>query len=131
MNFRVSIIAPMIAWKDDHLLIVLLLYGFDLEGASSWLIRPSRPTWGLTTKRVVLDPRRHSAPAAGDELKSSFVPFIAISLAVIVTPGPDTAVTIRNTLFGGRTCGVFTALGIASGQTIWVFSQPVSGSSPC
>ena len=56
---------------------------------------------------------------------TSFVPFIAISLAVIVTPGPDTVVTIRNTLFGGRTSGVFTALGIASGQTIWAFATSV------
>jgi threonine/homoserine/homoserine lactone efflux protein len=38
---------------------------------------------------------------------------------VIVTPGQDTALTIRNTLAGGRRSGVFTALGVASGQAIW------------
>jgi threonine/homoserine/homoserine lactone efflux protein len=38
---------------------------------------------------------------------------------VIVTPGQDTALTIRNTLRGDRRLGVFTALGIASGQAIW------------
>jgi threonine/homoserine/homoserine lactone efflux protein len=50
---------------------------------------------------------------------STFLAFLGVSIIVIVTPGPDTAITIRNTLFGGRTGGVFTALGIASGQTIW------------
>jgi threonine/homoserine/homoserine lactone efflux protein len=31
---------------------------------------------------------------------------------MIVTPGPDTALTIRNTLVGGRPAGVATALGV-------------------
>ena len=53
---------------------------------------------------------------------STFLAFLGVSLIVIVTPGPDTAITIRNTLFGGRGGGVFTALGIASGQTIWAFA---------
>jgi threonine/homoserine/homoserine lactone efflux protein len=48
-----------------------------------------------------------------------FLAFIGVSLIVICTPGPDTAITIRNTLLGGRTAGVLTALGIAAGQTIW------------
>jgi threonine/homoserine/homoserine lactone efflux protein len=38
---------------------------------------------------------------------------------VIVTPGPDTALTIRNSLLGGRRSGAFTALGVASGQATW------------
>jgi threonine/homoserine/homoserine lactone efflux protein len=45
--------------------------------------------------------------------------FVGISIVVIVTPGPDTALTIRNTLFGGRGSGVRTALGVATGQTVW------------
>ena len=48
--------------------------------------------------------------------------FLGVSFIVIATPGPDTATTIRNTLFGGRSGGMFTALGIASGQTIWAFA---------
>jgi len=38
---------------------------------------------------------------------------------VIVTPGQDTALTIRNTLAGGRRSGVFTAVGVVSGQVTW------------
>jgi threonine/homoserine/homoserine lactone efflux protein len=48
-----------------------------------------------------------------------FAAFVGVSLVVIVTPGPDTALTIRNTLFGGRPGGVFTALGVATGQACW------------
>jgi RhtB (resistance to homoserine/threonine) family protein len=45
--------------------------------------------------------------------------FIAVSLLVIVTPGQDTALTIRNTLLGGRGGGVSTALGVSTGQAVW------------
>lgn len=48
-----------------------------------------------------------------------FVAFLGISVVVIVTPGPDTALTVRNSLFGGRRGGVFTAAGVASGQATW------------
>src|SRR5271169_512085 len=51
--------------------------------------------------------------------------FLAISIFVIVTPGPDTALTIRNTLFGGARGGVFTALGVAIGQFIWALATSV------
>ena len=45
--------------------------------------------------------------------------FLAVSAVVIVTPGQDTALTIRNTLLGGRSGGVFTALGVSAGQATW------------
>jgi len=51
-----------------------------------------------------------------------FLAFLGVSLMVIVTPGPDTAITIRNTLLGGRAGGAFTALGIASGQVVWALA---------
>lgn len=51
-----------------------------------------------------------------------FAAFLAVSVLVIVTPGPDTALTIRNTLLGGRRSGVFTALGVATGQAIWALA---------
>ena len=53
---------------------------------------------------------------------SLFLAFLSVSFIVIATPGPDTAITIRNTLLGGRAGGVSTALGIASGQTIWALA---------
>ena len=51
--------------------------------------------------------------------------FLGISVLVIVTPGQDTALTIRNTLRGGRPGGVFTALGIAAGQATWTIATAV------
>src|SRR5918996_2062837 len=49
----------------------------------------------------------------------ALVAFLGISLVVIMTPGQDTALTIRNTLFGGRRSGVLTGLGVSLGQACW------------
>lgn len=53
------------------------------------------------------------------------LPFLGVSLLVIVTPGQDTALTIRNTLVGGRVGGVFTAIGISAGQAAWTIATSV------
>jgi threonine/homoserine/homoserine lactone efflux protein len=45
--------------------------------------------------------------------------FLAVSAAVICTPGQDTALTIRNALLGGKHSGIATALGVAAGQAVW------------
>jgi threonine/homoserine/homoserine lactone efflux protein len=47
------------------------------------------------------------------------VAFLGVSALVICTPGQDTALTIRNTLSGGRSSGVATAAGVALGQAVW------------
>jgi threonine/homoserine/homoserine lactone efflux protein len=51
--------------------------------------------------------------------------FLGISVLVIVTPGQDTALAIRNSLLGGRRPGVFTALGVSSGQAVWALATSV------
>ena len=51
--------------------------------------------------------------------------FVGISLLVIVTPGQDTALTIRNALLGGRRAGMFTAAGVATGQAVWAFATSI------
>jgi len=48
--------------------------------------------------------------------------FLGVSLLVIVTPGQDTALTIRNTLLGGRRGGIRTAAGGAAGQATWTLA---------
>ena len=50
---------------------------------------------------------------------AQYVAFLGVSLVVICTPGQDTALTIRNTLIGGRRSGVATAFGVAAGQATW------------
>jgi threonine/homoserine/homoserine lactone efflux protein len=45
--------------------------------------------------------------------------FVGVAALVIVTPGPDTALTVRNALLGGRGAGVATAAGVVAGQAVW------------
>jgi threonine/homoserine/homoserine lactone efflux protein len=52
----------------------------------------------------------------------SLAAFLAVSAIVIVTPGQDTALTIRNSLLGGRGAGVATALGVSAGQAVWTLA---------
>ena len=52
-------------------------------------------------------------------LGTQFAAFAGVALLVIVTPGQDTALTIRNSLLGGRRSGVLTAAGVCSGQCVW------------
>jgi len=49
----------------------------------------------------------------------TYLAFIGISLLVITTPGPDTAITIRAAMAGGLRGGVFTALGVSTGLVTW------------
>jgi threonine/homoserine/homoserine lactone efflux protein len=53
---------------------------------------------------------------------ASLAAFLIVAVVVIVTPGPDTALTIRNTLLGGRRGGVFTGVGVAAGQATWTIA---------
>src|SRR5688572_32941641 len=55
----------------------------------------------------------------------TLVAFAAVSAVVICTPGQDTALTIRNTLLGGRRSGVLTAAGVAAGQAVWTIAASV------
>ena len=53
---------------------------------------------------------------------AAYLTFLAVSLAVICTPGQDTALTVRNTIAGGRAAGVATALGVSTGQAVWTLA---------
>jgi threonine/homoserine/homoserine lactone efflux protein len=51
--------------------------------------------------------------------------FLLVAVVVIVTPGPDTALTIRNSLVGSRRGGIRTAAGVATGQACWTIAASV------
>jgi threonine/homoserine/homoserine lactone efflux protein len=51
-----------------------------------------------------------------------FLAFLGVSAIVIVTPGQDTALTIRNSLLGGRRSGILTAVGVSGGQAVWALA---------
>jgi threonine/homoserine/homoserine lactone efflux protein len=47
------------------------------------------------------------------------VAFVPVAAVVICTPGPDTALTVRNALAGGRAAGICTAAGVGIGNCAW------------
>lgn len=53
-------------------------------------------------------------------MENHLTTFLGVSALIVVTPGPDMALTFRNTLLGGRKGGVLTAAGVAVGQILWV-----------
>jgi threonine/homoserine/homoserine lactone efflux protein len=48
--------------------------------------------------------------------------FAGVAAIVIVTPGQDTALTVRHTLASGRRAGIRTAVGVVCGQAIWALA---------
>jgi threonine/homoserine/homoserine lactone efflux protein len=67
-------------------------------------------------------PRTSARTAASVGRMAELAAFLGVSAVVIMTPGQDTALTIRNTLLGGRRAGVFTAVGVISGQLTWALA---------
>jgi threonine/homoserine/homoserine lactone efflux protein len=53
---------------------------------------------------------------------SELLAFLGVAVVVIVTPGQDTALTVRNTLAGGRPAGLRTAAGVVCGQAVWALA---------
>jgi RhtB (resistance to homoserine/threonine) family protein len=52
-------------------------------------------------------------------IDARFFAWIAVATVLIVTPGPDTALIIRNALRGGARSASLSALGIGVGSSIW------------
>jgi threonine/homoserine/homoserine lactone efflux protein len=55
-------------------------------------------------------------------MQVELLPFFAVAVVVIATPGQDTALTVKNTLAAGRRGGLLTALGVVSGQLTWALA---------
>jgi threonine/homoserine/homoserine lactone efflux protein len=53
---------------------------------------------------------------------ASLLAFFVVAILLIVVPGQDTALTIRNTLTAGQGGGVRTAFGVATGQAVWALA---------
>jgi RhtB (resistance to homoserine/threonine) family protein len=52
-------------------------------------------------------------------MQLNLAPFLALSVLLILIPGPDTAVVTKNALLGGRRLGVAAAFGVSIGLVIW------------
>jgi threonine/homoserine/homoserine lactone efflux protein len=51
--------------------------------------------------------------------------FLAISVLLIVAPGPDMVLVARNTLRGGRRSGIATGVGVTLGLLVWTVAASV------
>jgi threonine/homoserine/homoserine lactone efflux protein len=47
------------------------------------------------------------------------IAFLVIAAVVIISPGPDFALTVRNTVVRGERAGISTGIGVVSGQLVW------------
>ena len=50
------------------------------------------------------------------------LPFMAVSLVVILTPGVDMALVTKNALLYGRPAAIATALGVNAGVAVWALT---------
>jgi threonine/homoserine/homoserine lactone efflux protein len=50
------------------------------------------------------------------------LPFMAVSLVVILTPGVDMALVTKNALLYGRPAALATALGVNAGVVVWALT---------
>jgi threonine/homoserine/homoserine lactone efflux protein len=58
-------------------------------------------------------------------LDGRFAAWIAIALVLIVTPGPDTALIIRNALRAGAKAASFSAAGVGLGSAVWAAASVI------
>jgi threonine/homoserine/homoserine lactone efflux protein len=55
-------------------------------------------------------------------LDDPLLAFVAVSIAVVVIPGPDMALVARNVLRHGRSAGFATSVGICTGVLGWAIA---------
>ena len=58
-------------------------------------------------------------------MDARFLAYLAVMAVLIVTPGPDMAMTTRNALVGGRRAGVVTGVGVGIGSAVWALAAVV------
>jgi threonine/homoserine/homoserine lactone efflux protein len=56
-------------------------------------------------------------------MDARFVAYLAVAVVLIVTPGPDTALVIRNALRSGRRAAAFCSLGTGIGSAVWAVAS--------
>ena len=58
-------------------------------------------------------------------MDARFLAYVAVMAVLIVTPGPDMAMTTRNALLRGRRAGVLTGAGVGAGSAVWAVAGVV------
>jgi threonine/homoserine/homoserine lactone efflux protein len=87
----------------------------------------------IPAEQAVADDETRLRPLRGgvltQRMMAHLLAFLIVSAVVICTPGPDTALTVRNALVGGRSGGIWTAAGVAAGQAVWTLAASVGAAS--
>ncbi len=59
------------------------------------------------------------------DVDSRLIAWVVLSALLIATPGPDTALIIRNALAAGPRASTMSALGVAVGTVVWVAAATI------
>jgi threonine/homoserine/homoserine lactone efflux protein len=54
-----------------------------------------------------------------------FLAWLAVAIVLIITPGPDTALIIRNALGAGARSASLSAIGVGAGSAVWAAASVV------
>src|SRR6478736_2807880 len=54
-----------------------------------------------------------------------FLAWLAVAIVLIITPGPDTALIIRNALRAGARSASLSAVGVGAGSAVWAAASVV------
>jgi threonine/homoserine/homoserine lactone efflux protein len=81
-------------------------------------------------KIVIEGTRRETRRSIGQTVMAlpfdgRFAAWIAVALVLIVTPGPDTALIIRNALRSGARAASLSAVGVGLGSAVWATASVV------
>lgn len=57
--------------------------------------------------------------------ESQYLSFVSFATVIAVAPGPDTFVTLRQSVIGGRAAGLWTVLGITVANAVLAFNLAV------
>ena len=64
-----------------------------------------------------------------DPIDARFATYLVVSALLIVAPGPDMALVMRNALSSGRRAASFTALGVGLGIFGWAVASAIGVAS--
>lgn len=56
-------------------------------------------------------------------MQANIPAFLGVAAFILVTPGPDTALVTKNALIHGRSAGLATSVGVASGLLVWTIAS--------
>ena len=75
---------------------------------------------GRMAPRIVKFSDTHSTTMYHHAMLDQILLIVSVTFLVMVTPGPDMVLVLRNTLVSGRRAGLHTSIGILSGNLVHI-----------